>query len=150
MQRSISYNQLLAPFAYLVLFIIYSSLSSIYPLLPPLFSLIFVIFSQAVDDEDSVSMLVASLCLIIYEANFGYILFSSIIYFYLMKKFLIPKIEQNFSCASCIKMGYVLFSYLGYFLFLTLFSNIFLLNTPDMSYYIIYYIVIEFLLVSLL
>lgn len=150
MQRSISTNQSLAPALYLVLFVIYSSLSSIYPLLPPLFALIFVLFSGAMDREETLSMLVASLCLVVYEANFGYILFSSIIYFYLIKKLLIPKIEQSFSCVACIKISYVLLAYIGYFLFLTLFSNIFLLSTPEINYYIIYYIVIEFLLVSLL
>lgn len=150
MQRSITYNQPLVLFFYLVLFVIYSSLSSIYPILPPLFALLFVLFSKALDRGDTLFVLLVSFCLIIYEANFSYILFSSIIYFYLAKKIIMPKIEQSFSCSSCIKMAYVLFAYLGYFFFLTLLSNIFLLNTPEINYYIIYYIVLEFFIVSLL
>lgn len=150
MQRSISHNQSLSPILYLGLFIIYSSLSSIYPLLPPLFAVLFVLFLQVTQKENTFLILTLSSAMVIFEANFGYVLFSSIIYFYLVKKLLIPKIEQSFSCASCIKMAYVLLAYIGYFLFLTLFSNIFLLTTPELNYYIIYYIIIEFLIVSLL
>lgn len=150
MQRSISHHQPLVPFSYLVLFILYSTLSSIYPILPPLFALLFVLFSQAVDRGDTLFILLVSFCLVIFEANFGYILFSTIIYFYLTKKLVMPKIEQSFSCPSCVKAAYVLFAYFGYFVFLTLLSSIFLLETPGLNYYIVYYIVIEFLLVSLL
>lgn len=61
-----------------------------------------------------------------------------------------PKVKQNFSCAICINIAYVLFAYIGYFLFLMLLSNIFLFEAPDINYYIVYYIIIEFFIVSLL
>jgi len=150
MQRSISYNQSLVPFIYVVLFGVYSSLSSIYPLLPPLFALMLMLFSRALDRKSSILILLVSLCLVMFEANFGYMLFSSVIYFYIAIKLIMPKIEQNFSCASCIKIAYVLLAYLGYFLFLSLLSSIFLFESPGLSYYIIYYILIEFFIVSLL
>lgn len=138
------------PFFYLLFFILYESLSSIYPFLPPLFALLFVLFSKALDKNDGISILFISFCLIIFEANFGYIFFSTIAYFYVIYKFVMPKIEQNFSCTFCVNISYVLFAYIGYFLFLTLLSNIFLLETPNINYYTIYYIVIEFFIVSLL
>lgn len=150
MQRSISDNQPLASLFYVLLFVVYSSLSSIYPLFPPLFGVLFLLFSRALEKRDSILVLFLSVCLVIYEANFGYILFSSIIYFYVVQKFLMPKIKQNFSCSSCIKFSYVFLAYVGYFLFLTLLANIFLLHVPSVSYYIVYYIIIEFLIVSLL
>jgi len=150
MQRSISHQKPLTPIIYIVLFVLYGSLSSIYPILPPLFAILFVLFTKALERKDTAYIILVSFCLVIFEANYGYILFSSILYFYLVYKFIMPKIIQNFSCTSCIKISYVLFAYIGYFLFLTLISNIFLFELPEINYYIIYYIVIEFFIVSLL
>ena len=150
MQRSISDQKPIVPFLYIVLYVIYSSLASIYPFLPPLLAVLFVLFSRALQREDTLALFLIAFCLVVFEANFGYLLFSSLIYFYIQYKFIMPKIIQNFSCNACIKISYVLFTYLGYFAFLTLISNIFLLEAPEINYYIIYYIVIEFLIVSLL
>jgi len=150
MQRSITHQKPIVLFLYIVLYIFYSSLGSIYPFLPPLLSVLFVFFSRALERNDSIGVFLISICLLVFEANYGYLLFSSIIYFYLQDKFIMPKIAQNFSCNICIKISYVLFTYLGYFFFLTLISNIFLLEAPEINYYIVYYIVIEFLIVSIL
>ncbi len=150
MQRSISDQKPIVPFLYIVLYVFYSSLASIYPFLPPLLSVLFVLFSRALDRGDTLAVFLIAFCLVVFEANYGYLLFSSLIYFYIQHKFIMPKIIQNFSCNSCIKISYVLFTYLGYFLFLTLISNIFMLEAPEINYYIIYYIVIEFFIVSLL
>ena len=150
MQRSISHQKPLVPFIYIILFIIYGSLSSIYLFLPPLLAVLFVLFSNAMKREDLLMLILVSICLLMFEANKGYLLFSSIVYFAIVYKFVMPKIIQNFSCASCIKISYVLLAYFGYYIYLVLLSNIFLLPPPDLNYYIIYYIVIEFFLVSLL
>lgn len=150
MQRSITHYKPIVPLLYVVFFIIYSSLSAVYPILPPLFALLLVLFSKALDRKDSILALLISLCLVVFEANFGYMLFSSIVYFYIAQKLIMPKVEQSVSCVSCIRITYVLLAYIGYFLFLTLLSNIFLLQAPSLNYYIIYYIVIEFFIVSLL
>jgi hypothetical protein len=150
MQRSISYYRPLTPLIYIALFVLYSSLSSIYLFLPPLFAILFTMFTKALERKDIIFIALVSFCLIIFEANHGYMFFSSIVYFYLIHKFAMPKIIQNFSCNFCIKISYVLFAYMGYYLFLLLISNIFLFSSPELNYYIIYYIVIEFLLVSIL
>ncbi len=150
MQRNISHQKPIVPIVYIVLYVLYSSLGSIYPFLPPLLAVLFILFSRAIDRGDSLSLLLISFCLIVFEANYGYILFSSIIYFYILHKFIMPKITQSFNCSSCIKISSVVLTYVGYFLFLSLISNIFLLQAPEINYYIVYYIVIEFLLVSLL
>ena len=150
MQRSISHQNPVDILGYILFFIVYSSLSSIYPFLPPMFAVLLVLFSRALDNKDTLYVVLISFCLVIFEANNGYMLFSSIIYFYIVYKFIIPKISQNFSCHECIKISNLLLAYVGYFLFLTLISNIFLLTTPEISYYIVYYIVIEFFLVSLI
>jgi hypothetical protein len=150
MQRSITDQKPIVPFLYIVLYVLYSSLASIYPFLPPLLSVLFVLFSRALQRDDTIALFLIAFCLVVFEANYGYLLFSSLIYFYIQYRFIMPKIIQNFSCNSCIKISYVFFTYLGYFAFLTFISNIFLLEAPEINYYIIYYIIIEFLIVSLL
>jgi len=150
MQRSLSHQNYIITFLYIIGFIIYSSLSSIYPFLPPMLAVLYIFFFKALDNNDLLLTIVISLSLMIFEANNGFILFSSIIYGYLIYKFVIPKISQNFNCASCGKISHVLLSYFGYYIFLHLTSTIFLTQSPDIDYYIVYYIVIEFFLVSLL
>jgi hypothetical protein len=150
MQRSITHQKPIIPFIYIVFFILYSSLSSIYPFLPPMLGVLFVLFSQALEKNDLISVSLVSLCLIVLEANYGFMLFSTVFYFYIIYKFVIPKIKQNFNCPFCIRISYVVLAYLGYYLFLMLIAKVFLLPEPYINYYIIYYIVIEFFLVSLL
>lgn len=151
MQRNLANNQPLKILFYVLAFGVYSSLSSIYPLLPPLLGVLFLLFAKSISRSgNSLFIISISLCLLIFEANFGYLLFSTLIYFYLILKFVLPKIEQNFSCEMCVKFSYIFLAYIGYSLFLVLFANIFLLEAPSLSYYVIYYMIIEFLIVSYL
>lgn len=150
MQRSITHKTSLAPLGYVALFILYESLGSIYLFLPPFFGVLFVLFVYALDKEDAMSAFAISLCLVIFEADRGYILLTSILYFILIYKFVMPKIIQNVNCKPCIKVSYVLFAYVGFFIFNALLSKIFMMPMPVFTYYIIYYIVIEFLIVSIL
>ena len=150
MQRSITYQKPLNLLFYIVFFVLYSSLASIYPFLPPMFAVLLMFFMRALDTKDPLYIAIISFCLVVFEANNGYTLFSSILYFYLIYKFFLPKISQNFSCPICLKISYLILAYLGYYLFLLLWSSIFLLPAPEINYYIVYYIVIEFFFVSLL
>ncbi len=150
MQRSISNQKPLNLLLYMALYALYSSLSSIYLFLPPLLSILFVLFSQALKRKDTLYLVAVSAMLMIFEANFGYVIFSTIIYFFIIYYFIMPKITQNFSCRVCIQISYVLLAYVGYYLFLLLLARIFLQHAPEINYYIIYYIVIEFFLVLIL
>jgi hypothetical protein len=150
MQRSITHQNSVEIFFYIIIFVVYSSLATIYSFLPPMFAVLFLLFARALKNKDLPVLLIVSFCLVVFEANNSYSLFSSIIYFYIISKFVLPKIKQNFSCRPCIKSLYVLFAYGGYFLFMSFVSNIFLQTSPELNYYIVYYIVIEFFLVSIL
>ena len=150
MQRSIPNQKPVTPLLYIIFFVIYSSLSSVYIVLPPLLAVLFVLYSDAIKKDNFLLMMFISFCLVIFEANKGYPIFSSIIYFTLVYKFIIPKIIKNFSCNSCVKISYVLLAYVGYYLFLMIIAKIFLLPQPNFDYYVIYYVIIEFLFVSLL
>ncbi len=150
MQRSISYKNPLIPFFYVVVFIAYESLSSIYLFLPPLFAVLFIFFARALKKEDTLGVILISTCLIVYESQMGFPIFSSIIYFGFIYKFIIPSIKKNFGCIFCINISSVILAYVGFYLFLLLLSNIFLLPIPTINYYVIYYIIIEFFIVSVL
>jgi hypothetical protein len=150
MQRSLTHKRTLAPFIYALIFIVYIGLSSIYIVLPPLFSILYIYFSDAMKKNDAIDIAIISFCLIIFEAEKGYLLFSSIIYFILLYRFVVPKLKQTISCKSCVKFLTVFFIYIGFYLFSMLLSNVFLFELPMIDYYVIYYIIVEFLVVSIL
>ena len=151
MQRSIPNQKSVKDFfLYTALYVLYESFSTIYLFLPPLFGVLFVLLVNALDKDDTLSVVFISFCLVVFEADKGYILFSSIMFLLFVYKFIIPKIIQNVSCYSCIKASYILLAYIGFYLVNSLISSIFLLPPPSVNYYIIYYIVIEFFIVSLL
>jgi hypothetical protein len=150
MQRNISHQKSLEPFVYVALFSIYIGLSSIYLFLPPLFAILFIYFTKSIKKQDTIAMFLVSLCLVLYEAEKGYTLFSSIIYFVIVYKFIMPKLSQNSSCLLCIRISAVLLTYIGFFFFSLLLSSVFLLPEPAINYYVIIYIVIEFFIASIL
>lgn len=150
MQRSISHQNSLTPLLYAALFVIYTALSGIYLLLPPLFAILYLLFSKALKQEDVVLLSLVAVCLLFFEAQNSYMLFSTIIYFALIHRYVIPKIKQNFNCNLCVNLSIVILVYIGFFLFCSLLSNIFLLPMPSINYYVFYYMAIEFLILSLI
>ncbi|MFA5453802.1 MAG: hypothetical protein WC272_00620 [Sulfurimonas sp.] len=150
MQRSISYKNPVTPYLYVVIFIIYTALSGVYLFLPPLFAVLFIFFSKALTKGDSVSLFLIFFCLLLFEAENGYALFSTVIYFAIIYRYVMPKITQNLGCNECIKLLTVIIIYIGFFIFHSILSNIFLLPTPSINYYVIYYIAVEFLIMSIL
>lgn len=150
MQRSISNQNSLTPFAYTAVFIMYTALSGIYLFLPPLFAVLYIFFAKALKQEDVVSLFLVALCLLFFEAQNSYLLFSTIIYFSLIHRYVVPKIKKNFNCDLCVKFSIVVLVYIGFFLFGSLLANVFLLEMPSINYYIIYYMAVEFLILSLL
>jgi hypothetical protein len=132
------------------LFVLYESLSSIYLFLPPLLGVLFFLFIQAFRKEDLLSIVLIVFSILVYESEKGYLLFSAIIYFAIILKYVLPKIEQNLNCKVCTKISIVILAYVGFYLFTSILSTIFLLPMPSINYYILYYIVIEFLIVSIL
>lgn len=150
MQRSISYKNPLTPYIYTCVFIFYTALSGIYLFLPPLLAVLFILLSHALKKEDSVSIFLIFLSLLFFEAQNGYVLFSTIIYFVIIYKYILPKLTQVFNCKACVKMVTVILVYIGFFIFYSFLSNIFLFASPNISYFVIYYMAIEFLIVSIL
>jgi len=150
MQRSITYQKPIVSLLLFLVFILYESLSSIYIFLPPMLAVLLLLFVKALQNRDIILLISVSSLLLIFEADRGYHAFSILIYFLLLYKYILPALVQNISCKGCIKLLYVLFAYIGLYLFSYLLSMIFLIPIPSIDYYIIYYIIIEFIIVSLL
>jgi hypothetical protein len=130
--------------------VLYEGLSSIYLFLPPLLGVLFFLFIRAFKKEDLLSIILVVFSILVFESENGYLLFSTVIFFALTLKFILPKIEQNFNCSVCVKVSIVLLAYIGFYFFSSILASIFLLPMPSIDYYVIYYIVIEFLIVSIL
>ncbi len=150
MQRSIINKNYLTSFVYVILFMIYSALSGVYQFLPHFLAVIFVFFTIALKKNDSLSLALISICLLIFEAENGYVLFSTIIYFLIIYRYIMPNIVKVISCASCTRGLMVLFIYIGFFVFHYILSNIFMLPLPGLNYYVVYYMIIDFFIVSII
>ncbi len=150
MQRSITNKNYLVSSVYVILFVIYSALSGIYQFLPHFLAVMFVFFSIALKKNDSLSISLILICLLIFEAENGYVLFSVVLYFLIVYRYIMPNIIKNISCISCTRGLMVIFVYLGFFIFHYILSTIFLLPLPGLNYYVVYYIFIDFFIVSII
>lgn len=150
MQRSLARQNALELFALGAIYLVYVSLSSIYLLLPPLFGLLFFMFMRALDRHNSLQLLVIVFMLLMFESDKGYLLFSSLIYFLLLYRFVVPAMQQYIQCETCLKFLYIFISYIGFYFYTYLLAQIFWLDVPSMDWHVIYYILIEFVLVSIL
>jgi hypothetical protein len=150
MQRSLSYKISLAPIILLPLFVFYESLSSIYLLMPPLLGVLFHFFIKSKESENFRLLISIIIMLIIFEAEKGYLFLSTLFYFTLLYQFIIPTLKKNIVCKSCLNLLFMILAYGGYYLFALLMSHIFLLEAPKVDYYVVYYILLEFFVVSLI
>ena len=146
MQRNFPYQKYINIALVLALFIVYESLSNIYLFMPPMFAIMFVFFVDSIQKEESIALFATSFALMFFEAQKGYVIFSSIVYFTLVYRLVILKMDQYVQCVICTKMIMVLLAYIGYYLFAHIIADTFLFNEPGFSWYVIYYIIVEFLL----
>ena len=94
-------------------------------------------------------LLVVALSLV-YEADKGYLFLSSLVYFSFVYKFILPKLEQLIECKRCIHFLYIVLAYIGFWLFSMLLQQVFWLELATIDWYVLWYIVFEFLLIGLL
>ncbi len=131
-------------------YIFYVSLSTIYLYLPPMMAVLYVLFRNALNKRDSLALGFVIIALLVLEAEKSFLAFSLLIYFLIVYRFIDPKIQQSINLKSLRDLLYVLVIYIGYFLFYTLVSQIFLFEGIRPDLYIVYYIIIEYFIVSLL
>ena len=150
MQRSITYPFYIKAITLFLLYLVYESLSTIYLMLPPLFGVLFFYFIRSLNKQDTSLLLLVVLLSLVYEADKGYLFLSSLVYFSFVYKFILPKLEQVIECKRCLHLIYMVLAYIGFWLFSLLLQQIFWLELATLDWYVIWYILFEFLLVGLL
>ena len=133
-----------------MLYLFYESLSTVYLFLPPLFGVLFFYFIRALDKQDISILLLVSAMLLLYEADKGYLIFSSMVYFSFVYKFILPKLQQLLKCKRCLLFLYVIFAYIGFWLFTLLLQQVLWMEMPTLDWHVLWYIVFEFFLLGLL
>ncbi len=150
MQRNLLNQNALTVFTLLIVFVVYEALSSIYLLLPPLLGLLFFLFIRALKEQQLPQLLLISGMLIILEAEKGYLFTSTLFYFSSVYYLVLPKVSHYINCKSCMKFIYIFLAYIGYWFFAFLMHQMLWTETPVLDWYVIAYILIEFIIVSLL
>ena len=149
MQRNLSYKNFITYSILSFLFAVYTALGTMYLFLPPLLSVLFFIYRRAVRKDDVLQLFFIIGNILIFEAEKGFLAFTLLIYFMLLDKFVVPKIEQTINQLFLKNFLYVSIAYIGYFFFSILIGQIFLIPSINIDFYTVYYIVFEFFVVSI-
>ena len=147
MQRSFTYKKILTGFLLVMSFGLYQSLSSIYLLFPPMLGVLFFYFIHALEKEDLPKLLLVISLLLVFEAEKDFLLFSSLVYFTFIYRFVMPRLRIMISCEVCLKALMIAIAYLGYVLFSYVLAQVLWVEVPSIDWHIFYYMFIEFFLV---
>ena len=150
MQRSFSYQDNIVFFFSVCALFLYESMAAIYPILPLFFSIFYFYLAKYIDNSNYYKASLILLLLLYLENINHYFFTSTILYFFIIKLLILPKIEQLIECHKCQLIIYVVFVYLGFYLFNLVIAKIFLLEGIVIDLHIVYYIIIEFFVLSLL
>jgi len=134
-----------ALFGWLVFLIVYESLSAIYIYLPPLFGLM-MSFLYVKKDEKAYFLVL--IFLLFFESNHSFFVFSGWLFLWIFIKFIMPLVEGILDCKICLQIAAVVLSYLGFYSFIIIFNFLIGIQSEVYNYgYILYYIIIESLLI---
>jgi hypothetical protein len=147
MQRSFTYQKILKGFGIAIVFGLYQSLSSIYLLLPPLFGVLFFYFIDALKKENLPALALIIVLLLIFEAEKDFLLFSSLVYFTFVYRFVIPRLEMMISCKICLKALLMTLAYPGFILYSIILNQVLWVELPTVDWHIFYYMFLEFFMV---
>lgn len=150
MQRSITYQTTVSDLLWVAVFGIYIALSSIYLFLPPMLAVLGYLYFRALQRNDLFFLIIASIMLLMFEAEKGYWFGSTFLFFTFISYYLMPKLEQTMQCTVCIKGIFVLASYFGFSLYVWILNSILLLPLPSLDWHVLFYMAIEFALIAIM
>ena len=150
MQRSLPYQDALTRILFVGLYLVYISLSSMYLLMPPLLAILFFGFYKALNRYDLAALVPMVVMLLVFEAEKGFWFGSTVLFFSIVVRYFLPKIEQIVQCRLCMAAIFVGFAYPGYWIFVWSFNNIMMIPLPTLDWHILLYMVIEFLILAAL
>lgn len=132
----------------LFFYVIYTSLSDIYPLLPPLIGVLFIIFHRHYNERELYLPLLVLLCIGFYELDKSLVFGILPIVFFVVHFFVARRLESIINTNSVFIVAYVALLYLLYFAGLRLSGSLFGTAVLDLSLTLIYYLIAD-LLISL-
>lgn len=147
MQRSITNKTPLRYIGIAIAFSLYQGLSSMYLLLPPLLAVIFFYFIRALEKEKLSELLLLIVLLLIFEADKDFLLFSSLVYFTFIYRFVISRLRIMTNCELCLKVIYLFLAYPGFLIYSYVLNQVLWVEVPTLDWHILYYMAIEFFLV---
>jgi hypothetical protein len=111
-------------------------------------AVLFYAYHDALSKHDLFRLLIASAMLLIFEAEKGFWFGSTIIFFTLLSRYLLPRFELVLQCRICMAAIFSVLGYLGYWIFMLLANGILLLHPPMIDWHSGLYMIIEFLILS--
>ena len=147
MQRSFTYKKILKGIIIAIVFGPYQSLGSIYLFLPPLFGVLFFYFIHSLKQENLPALVLIIVLLLIFEAEKDFLLFSSLVYFTFVYRFVIPRLRVMISCRICLKALLMILAYPGFILYSIVLNHVLWVEIPTADWHIFYYMFIEFFMV---
>lgn len=126
-----------------VAYFLYVVMSDIYPLLPPLMGVLFLMFHRHYDDEKFYIPIVILACLLFFE--FDKVLLAGIIpcVFFIVQFFIAQQLESILLVNAVFVLIYVCMLYLLYFAGLLLCNILFKTPMLDVSTIYIYYLILD-------
>ncbi len=143
MQRSLTNKKKLTAIVIVAAFVLYQSLSSVYLLLPPLLGVLFFYFVRALENEDLHSLILIIILLLVFEAEKDFLLFSSLVYFTFIYRFVIPKLRVLINCWFCLKVMFLFLAYPGFIVFSYILNQVLWVEVPRVDWHMIYYMFAE-------
>lgn|GEM_PF-1236593 len=120
---------------------IWGALTKLFPYMPPLFGFLLAGAMVLKAREYTIGVLVYFL---FFEADRGYFLFSTWLYFYFHTRYLMPLVASIVDCKKCLFVLSIVFGYMLYYLMLFLLGSTFLEHTSYYNQYpVLIYILIE-------
>ena len=150
MQRSFPYQDALNSLVLIAAFVVYISLSSMYLFFPPLLAVLFWAFYRAIQRHDLMGLIAVVVMLLVFEAEKGFWFGSTVLFFTLVIRYFLPRIEQLVQCRLCIAAIYVGFAYPLYWLFVWMTDKVLMLSPSAIDWHMALYMIVEFLVLAAL
>lgn len=130
---------IIAPICYMI----YISISDIYPLMPHLIGVLFLIFHKHYDDEQFYIPIIVLVCLFFYEFDKSLIVGIMACVFFITRLFVVKQLESLMNTNSFFVVLYIIAVYLLYMVGAILCNILFKVEIPQYSTIYIYYLLID-------
>ena len=150
MQKSIFNERNLKNVLSLIFLLIYLSITSIYPTLPPLIGICFILFVYALDKRRFDILSFCIIYMVFFEIEKGFLVFSTLICFILTYKIFIYTFKLYFDLKKTININYIYIctSYITFFIFNFILNQIMWIENINFNFNIILYIIAECIIIS--